>query len=237
MPVSCTVPTDPQGPRPENNTMRADLELDLLKTQLSDGAKTLGLALDKTQELLLLEYLQLLVKWNAVHNLTAVRDPQQMVTHHLLDALAVAAHLDGAKRILDVGSGGGIPGLILAIARPDWEIHLVDANHKKTAFLQQAAIELQLKNVTVHTARVEQLQIGRFDIIISRAFSELAEFVKLAQGLLEDGGRFEAMKGVYPFEEIAQLPEGFSVERVVPLTVPGLNAERHLVTIRKVAAA
>ncbi|MCB6182982.1 16S rRNA (guanine(527)-N(7))-methyltransferase RsmG [Leeia sp. TBRC 13508] len=212
------------------------MNLEELKEQLARGIDALGLSLDKTRQLLLLEYLQLLVKWNKIHNLTAVRDPEQMVTHHLLDALAVIPHLSSSKRILDVGSGGGIPGLILAISRPDWEIHLIDSNHKKTAFLQQAAIELQLPNVTVHTGRIEALDIPPFDTVISRAFSELADFVKLAHKMLAADGAFQAMKGVYPFEEVAQLPAGFKVESITPLVVPELNAERHLVTIRKVAA-
>ncbi|WP_018153156.1 16S rRNA (guanine(527)-N(7))-methyltransferase RsmG [Leeia oryzae] len=208
-----------------------------LKNQLARGIDALGLSLDKTRQLLLLEYLQLLVKWNKVHNLTAVRDPEQMVTHHLLDALSVLPHLTETKRLLDVGSGGGIPGLLLAIARPDWEVHLIDSNHKKTAFLQQVAIELQLANVTVHTGRIEALQdVPPFDTVISRAFSELADFVKLAKNMVAEGGYFQAMKGVYPFEEIAHLPAGFKVEEVIPLNVPELNAERHLVKISKTAA-
>ena len=206
-----------------------------LAEQLAGGIRQLGLDLSPAVQQQLMDYLALLVKWNKVHNLTPVRDPEQMVTHHLLDALAVLPCLTTTQRLLDVGSGGGIPGLLLAIARPEWQVHLVDSNHKKTAFLQQAAIELKLANVTVHTSRVEALSGLAFDTIISRAFSELADFVKLAKSALAAGGRFQAMKGVYPFEEIAHLPAGFEVEHVQPLEVPGLGAERHLVTLKVTA--
>lgn len=199
---------------------------------LADGAQTLGLDLSDAQLAQLMDYLALLSKWNAVYNLTAVRDPAQMVTQHLLDSLSVVAAFADAKNILDVGAGGGLPGMVLAIVRPDMRVSMIDTVHKKTAFLTQAKAELGLSNVTVHTARVEQLQVAqKFDVITSRAFAELSDFVTWSGHLLAEGGRFIAMKGVMPQEEIAKLPAGWEVTEVRPLTVPGLNAERHLIFI------
>ena len=203
----------------------------LLRT-LTDGVRTLQLPLNDAQLTQLMDYLALLSKWNAVYNLTAVRDPAQMVTHHLLDSLAVVPAFASAKNVLDVGAGGGLPGMVLAIARPDMRVSMIDTVHKKTAFLTQAKAELGLTNVTVHTMRVEQLQVPqKFDVITSRAFAELNDFVTWSAHLLEEGGRFIALKGVMPNEEIARLPAGWNVMKVEPLVVPGLNAERHLVFI------
>jgi 16S rRNA (guanine527-N7)-methyltransferase len=199
---------------------------------LADGARMLRLELSDAQLAQLIDYLTLLSKWNAVYNLTAVRDPAQMVTQHLLDSLAAAPAFADAKNVLDVGAGGGLPGMVLAIARPDMRVSMIDTVHKKTAFLTQAKAELGLKNVAVHTARVEQLQVAdKFDVITSRAFAELSDFVNWSGHLLAKGGRFIAMKGVLPQEEIARLPAGWKVAEVRPLTVPGLDAERHLVFI------
>jgi 16S rRNA (guanine527-N7)-methyltransferase len=204
-----------------------------LSKVLADGARALQLKLDDAQIAQLMDYLALLSKWNAVYNLTAVRDPAQMVTQHLLDSLAAAPAFENAKNVLDVGAGGGLPGIVLAIARPDMRVSMIDTVHKKTAFLTQAKAELGLKNVTVHTARVEQLQAPeKFDVITSRAFAELADFVNWSGHLLSDHGRFIAMKGVLPQEEITRLPAGWSVTEVRPLHVPGLNAERHLIFIQ-----
>jgi 16S rRNA (guanine527-N7)-methyltransferase len=173
----------------------------------------------------------LLAKWNKVYNLTAVRDESRMVSHHLLDSLAVLPHLR-AMRMLDVGSGGGLPGIPLAIARPEMHVTLLDSNQKKAAFLKQAAIELELANVEITSERVEKFQATkRYDLIISRAFADLGEFVSAARHLLVPDGLFVAMKGLVPHEEIGHLPAGFKVERVVPLTVPGLEAQRHLVIV------
>ncbi len=203
----------------------------LLRT-LTDGVRTLQLPLNDAQLTQLMDYLALLSKWNAVYNLTAVRDPAQMVTHHLLDSLAVVPAFASAKNVLDVGAGGGLPGMVLAIARPDMRVSMIDTVHKKTAFLTQAKAELGLTNVTVHTMRVEQLQVPqKFDVITSRAFAELNDFVTWSAHLLEEGGRFIALKGVMPNEEIARLPAGWNIMKVEPLVVPGLNAERHLVFI------
>lgn len=206
--------------------------------QLQQGAQALHLDLDDAQIAQLLDYLGLLAKWNAVYNLTAVRDPQQMVTQHLLDCLAALPAFAGASNVLDVGAGGGMPGMVLAIwaaqQYPQMKVSLVDTVHKKTAFLTQAKAELGLRNVTVYTARVEQLQVAeQFDVITSRAFAELKDFITWSQHLLATGGQYIAMKGVAPEAEISRLPDGWQVSRLQPLQVPGLQAERHLVFIRR----
>ena len=196
-----------------------------------------GVELSEAQSATLDRYLDLLEKWNRVYNLTAIRDRGRMVTHHLLDSLAVVPHLHG-PRVLDVGSGAGLPGIPVAVANPSLRVTLLDANHKKSAFLAQAIGELRLANVDVVTERVETWQTEqRFDTIVSRAFADLGEFVTLSGRLLALDGVLAAMKGVHPFEEIERLPQGFRVEQVIPLNVPGLDAERHLVLVRKVSAA
>lgn len=200
--------------------------------ELTHGLAELKLDLTQEQIAQLESYLALLAKWNQTYNLTAVREEERMVSYHLLDSLTLVPQLAGGTRLLDVGSGGGMPGIPAAIARPDLQVVLLDSNHKKTTFLRQAVIELKLDNVEVVTNRVEAYQPEqKFDRITSRAFAELAEFVKLTRHLLAPGGQYVAMKGVYPYEEIALLPEGFAVAEVLPLTVPGLDAERHLVRI------
>lgn len=214
----------------------AAFDREQLTRTLAAGARELDIALSDTQLAQLIDYLALLVKWNAVYNLTAVRDPAQMVTQHLLDSLAAVPAFAGAKQVLDVGAGGGLPGIVLAIwakeAQPEMRISLIDTVHKKTAFLTQVKAELGLANVTVHTARVEQLKVPhKFDVITSRAFAELADFVTWSGHLLAEGGRFIALKGVMPNEEIARLPDGWKSSTVQPLHVPGLGAERHLVFI------
>lgn len=198
--------------------------------ELNQGLDALALGLSEAQREQLTGYLTLLGKWNQTYNLTAVRDADRMVSYHLLDSLSLVPHLDGGTRLLDVGSGGGMPGIPAAIARPDLQVVLLDSNHKKTTFLRQAVIELKLANVEVITSRVEAYQPEqKFDRITSRAFSELAEFVKLTRHLLAEGGQYLAMKGVYPYEEIALLPDFVAVSEVLPVQVPGLDAERHLV--------
>lgn len=202
-----------------------------LATQLASGLNELGLVLDASQQEKLLAYVALLTKWNKVYSLTAIREPERMVTHHLLDSLAPLPHFKGDNiRILDVGSGFGTPGIPLAIARPDWQIVLLDSNQKKTAFLRQALLALQLTHVSVETERVEHYRPDvPFHIITSRAFSELGEFVKLTRHLLAEGGEWAALKGVYPHEEIASLPTNVKMVDVNHLKVPGIEAERHLV--------
>lgn len=200
---------------------------------LAGGLARLNLSLPPEMQQKLLDYVALVEKWNKVYNLTAVREVDKMLTHHLLDSLAVVPHVATAKTILDVGSGAGLPGIPLALALPGTHVTLLDSNHKKAAFLNQAAIELKLNNVAVICERVEKYQLKQmFSIVISRAFSDLPEFVALAGSLVAPGGTLLAMKGVNPFEEIAQLKGGFKLCGVTPLAVPGLEAERHLVFMK-----
>jgi 16S rRNA (guanine527-N7)-methyltransferase len=201
---------------------------------LAEGIKKLSLELDEKQQQQLLDYLALLFKWNSVYNLTSVRDPMQMVTHHLLDSLAAVPAFQDTVSVLDVGAGGGLPGIVLAIARPGMKVSLIDTVHKKTAFLTQVKAELGLGNVTVYTARVEQLKAPhKFDVITSRAFAELSDFVTWSGHLLAEGGQFIALKGVATPSEHERLPAGWKATELRPLQVPGLDAERHLVFIRK----
>ena len=203
-----------------------------LASELQQGITALKLKISPRDQHRLLDYLALLQKWNKVYNLTALREPEKMVSHHLLDSLAVVPHIT-AHHILDVGSGAGLPGIPMAIARGDWRVTLLDSSHKKAAFLKQAAIELKLSNITVCCERVEAWwPEQKFDLIISRAFSDLVEFVTLSKHLLQECGIFAAMKGVYPHEEIAQLPSGYRLERVIPLKIPGLKTQRHLVMVK-----
>ena len=199
--------------------------------QLKRGLIALGLTLAPDTQEKLLDYIALIEKWNRVYNLTAIREPERMVSHHLLDSLAVAPHLH-AKRLLDVGSGAGLPGIPLALANPDMQVTLLDSNHKKAAFLNQAVMELKLKNAEVCAERVESWQTERrFDVIISRAFSDMGEFVRITRHLLAPGGLFAAMKGLHPYEEIEKLLPDFNVRQILPLAVPGLDGARHLVLI------
>lgn len=206
--------------------------------RIRGGAQQLGIGLSADAEEKLGTYLRLLSKWNRVYNLTAVRDESAMVSQHLLDSLAVLPYLDtpatAIRSLADVGSGGGLPGIPLAIARPQINVELIEASHKKASFLQQAKIELKLDNVSIHCGRVEAFKPRTlFDVVISRAFSSLADFVRLAAHLLAPGGRLLAMKGVHPRDEIEQLPAGWRMSGNVPLVVPELNAQRDLVVIEK----
>ena len=204
-----------------------------LAADLAAGLRTLGVSLDPAAQEKLLAYVALIAKWNRVYNLTAIREPERMLPRHLLDSMAVLPHLAGPS-IADVGSGAGLPGIPLAIARPDWRVTLIESNHKKAAFLRQAAIELALGNVDIREERAEAVTPrGVFDEVIARAFSDLAELVAAAATLCKPAGKLVAMKGVHPYEEIAALPEGCRVEEVVSLEVPGMEAERHLVIMRR----
>ncbi|MGF6148007.1 Ribosomal RNA small subunit methyltransferase G [Kingella potus] len=204
--------------------------------QLQSGIAAMGLDIAPQRQAMLLGYLDLLEKWNAAYNLTALRDKARMVSHHLLDSLTLLPYLDGAATLIDVGSGGGMPGIPAAVCRPDLGIILCDANTKKTAFLRQAAIELGLDNVEVAAVRVEKLAGKKADIVSSRAFAELADFVSLTRSLPAAGGRWAAMKGVYPQEEIARLPPWVRVAAADSLEVPGLDAERHMVLLEEKTA-
>ena len=205
---------------------------------LNEGAAKLTISLSTRQIDKLLDYLALLVKWNSVYNLTSVRDPQQMVIQHLLDAMSALFAFKGAKKVLDVGTGGGLPGIVIAIwameAEPEMQVHLIDTVKKKTAFLTQVKAELGLEQVTVHSGHVEKLvSENTFDVITSRAFAELIDFVKLSGHLLEQDGSMIALKGKMPEEEIKRLPLAWRVEKVESLSVPGMQADRHLVWIKK----
>jgi 16S rRNA (guanine527-N7)-methyltransferase len=205
-----------------------------LSAVLGEGIAAMHLDVSPAQQDKLMDYLALMFKWNAVYNLTSLRDPMQMVTHHLLDSLAAVPAFAGAQNVLDVGSGGGLPGIVLAIVRPDMKVSMIDTVHKKTAFLTQVKAELGLANVTVYTARVEQLQVSdKFDVITSRAFADLSDFVNWSSHLLADGGRYIALKGVAPRDEQERLPAAWKVDKVEPLDVPRLGAERHLVFIER----
>jgi 16S rRNA (guanine527-N7)-methyltransferase len=205
-----------------------------LSAVLAEGIAAMQLDVSPAQQEKLMDYLALMFKWNAVYNLTSLRDPMQMVTHHLLDSLAAVPAFAHARNVLDVGSGGGLPGIVLAVVRPDMKVSMIDTVHKKTAFLTQVKAELELTNVTVYTARVEQLQVSdKFDVITSRAFADLSDFVNWSCHLLVDGGRYTALKGVAPKDEQERLPPDWTVTGLEPLQVPRLGAERHLVFIER----
>ncbi len=205
-------------------------------TVLKSGAAELGLSLSDAQFEQLLGYLALIQKWNKVYNLTAVRDPQEMLTHHLLDSLTAVAplvrHTHGQPaKVLDVGSGGGLPGIVLAICRPELDVSCVDTVGKKAAFIQQVAATLKLPNLRGIHARVETLG-GPFDVICCRAFASLPDFVTWSRGALAEQGVWMAMKGKHPQAEIEGLPADVQVFHVEPLTVPGLDVERCMVWMR-----
>ncbi|SOE60363.1 16S rRNA m(7)G-527 methyltransferase [Burkholderia sp. YR290] len=209
-----------------------------LAALLEEGLRELDIELSAEQKGKLLDYVALLAKWNAVYNLTAIRDPRQMLIQHILDSLSIVQHLAtlGPATVLDVGSGGGLPGIVLAIVFPEWSITVNDIVRKKSAFQSQAKAELGLGNLSVVTGRVENLRPGaevpgKFDVIVSRAFAELADFVTLARHLVADDGAIWAMKGVRPDGEIERLPEGAHVKQVIRLKVPALDAERHLIEV------
>lgn len=200
-----------------------------LADSLAAGLDALGLTADAGQRTAMLAYLELLAKWNRTYNLTAIHAPERMLSHHLLDSLGIAPHV-GSGTLLDVGSGAGLPGIPLAILRPDVEVTLLDASGKKCAFMRQAAIELHLPVRVVH-ARAERHAPPRpYAQIVSRAFADLTDFVRATAHLLAPDGRWLAMKGLYPDEEIARL-EGARVRRDIPLRIPGLAAERHLILL------
>jgi 16S rRNA (guanine527-N7)-methyltransferase len=199
---------------------------------LQRGLDELGLALPEGAQEKFLAYLELLAKWNKTYNLTAIRDPDKMISHHLLDSLAVLPHLPEG-RLADIGSGGGLPGIPLAIAQPTRRVTLNDANHKKAAFLQQAVIELKLTNTEVHTGRVQVWRPAqRFACVVTRGFAELADFISACRHLLAPGGVLAAMKGVFPLAELEHVPAGAECRDVRRLQVPLLEAERHLVLCR-----
>lgn len=200
-----------------------------LAEELSAGIAELGLELDPAVQQKLLAYLELMAKWNRVYNLTALRKPGEWVTHHLLDSLSVLPHIRGPM-VVDVGSGAGLPGLVLAMVRPDWQVVSIEVVDKKAAFQRQVAAQLALANVQIEGCRVEEVVLkAGADTVVSRAFSNLTDFVNLTRHLLRPGGQWAAMKGRLPQGEIAALPEDVVVRRISELKVPGLNAERCVV--------
>ena len=207
---------------------------------LAAGLQALGLALSEVQVTQLLDYVALLQKWNKVYNLTAVRDPAEVLTHHLLDSLATIGPLrrqteDEPVRLLDVGSGGGLPGVVIAIACPQIDVSCVDTVGKKVAFIQQVAATLKLPNLRGVHARVESLkaeQGGGFDVVCSRAFASLPDFTAWSRAALKSGAVWMAMKGKHPVEELTALPNDVTVFHVEPLQVPGLDAERCIIWMR-----
>jgi 16S rRNA (guanine527-N7)-methyltransferase len=204
-----------------------------MKTMLQQGLQQMNINLTVPQQLQLLAFVELLKKWNSTYNLTALRNDQDVISHHILDSLTLLPYVERARGLIDVGSGGGMPGIPVAIARPDLPVALLDANSKKTSFLQQAVIELGLSNVQVITERVEAMVGEQFDVITSRAFAELNDFVTITKQLMAKDGYWAAMKGVYPYEEIERLPENVELVQVDKLSVPHLDAERHMVLVRK----
>jgi len=211
-----------------------------MRHDLIAGAEALGCPLDDAQADRLLGYLDLLARWNKVYNLTALRDPAQMLTHHLLDSLAVIAplrrHTGGAATaVMDVGSGGGLPGVVIAATQPNITVTCVDTVQKKVTFVRQVAAELRLPNLHARHTRVEAITDTQWPLITARAFASLPDIVTLTRPLLAPGGVWMAMKGQHPTDEIAALPADIEVFHIEPLQVPGLNAERCIVWMRRLA--
>ena len=214
---------------------------DALAELLGRGVVALGLDLNEAAQQQLLAYMALIQKWTRVYNLTSVRDPHEMLTYHLLDSLSALPPLlrytqGQSARILDVGSGGGLPGVVLAICRPEFQVTCVDTVGKKAAFIQQVAASLRLPNLRGLHARVESVQ-EEYDVICSRAFASLKDFTQWSQNALTAQGVWMAMKGKRPDDEIADLPAQVQVFHVEPLTVPGLDADRCMVWMRHARAS
>ena len=205
----------------------SEFYLQSLQARLQQGLKSMALEIAPDIQRKLLEYLALVHKWNKVHNLTAVRQPEDMVILHLLDSLSVLPHIH-AERLLDVGSGAGLPGIPLALCLPGLKVTVLDSSQKKASFMRQVKAELSIVNLEVVCGRVEEFRPDeRYDVIISRAFSDLSLFTALTAHLCKPHGQWLAMKGVYPHDELAQV--NIRPEQVLPLTVAGLQAQRHLV--------
>lgn len=213
-------------------------DISFLAPELKRGLDALGLSLSDEQQAQLLKYLDLVARWNRVYNLTAIREPAAMLTQHLLDCLAIVPSLrrelgDVALRVLDVGSGAGLPGVVLAICQPQWQVTCVDAVVKKATFIRQVAAELSLPRLTGAHHRVETMTGPGFDLITSRAFATLADFVELTRAQLAPGGRWVAMKANLAEDERGAVPPDVSMFHVEPLKVPGLDAARCLVWMRQ----
>ncbi|HEY5717080.1 MAG TPA: 16S rRNA (guanine(527)-N(7))-methyltransferase RsmG [Motiliproteus sp.] len=208
---------------------------DALKARLERGLAAMQLAISPAQLELLLGYLALLHKWNRAYNLTAIRDPEEMVARHLLDSLSIAPYIQ-ATRIIDVGSGPGLPGIPLAIIQPQRHFTLLDSNGKKTRFQQQVKLELGLTNLEIIGGRAESYTPEQpFDEVVSRAFASLTDMLVWSDRLCALGGRFLAMKGLYPSAELAELPAGFQLQSAERLEVPDTDGERHLIILERTA--
>lgn len=200
---------------------------------LQAGVDQLGLSVSSDKQASMFDYLKLVEKWNRVYNLTAVRGKRKLLTRHLLDSLTVLPHLCG-HRVLDIGTGAGLPGIPLALSAPELELVLLDSNAKRIRFLRQVVAELELGNVTLVQQRVQEYRsTQKFDTLVSRAFSSLAAMIESSGHLLSDDGCIIAMKGLWPGDETTTIPEGFHIERVIDTHVPELNEQRHLVLCRR----
>jgi len=205
-----------------------------LKALLAEGVAGIGIEINDQRKRALLGYLSLLKRWNRVYNLTRVKSDADFVTRHLLDSLSIVPYLHGRK-IIDIGSGAGLPGIPVALARPDLEVTLLDSNAKRCRFLRQVQAQLNLQNVSIVQQRAEKFHPHeKFDSLLSRAFSSLSSFITCSGHLLADDGQLLAMKGHWPGEESAEIAAGFGVEDVINLNVPGLTEQRHLVVCKKI---
>lgn len=203
-----------------------------LLQQLQQGCKALALDVSEERQVKLVAYVELIAKWNKAFNLTSVRDPGEMISRHILDSLAILPYLEGDS-LLDVGTGAGLPGIPVAILKPEMAVTLLDSNSKKTRFLQQAKAELKLENITVVHSRVEEADLPKFDLVTARAFSTIDDIIDLAGRHCDDAGCLVLMKGLYPEEELQAVTNGFSLQDIQSLDVPGCEGQRHLVRLRK----
>lgn len=208
------------------------MSAETLHALLNEGCAALDLGLSEHQRDQLVKYVQLLEKWNKVYNLTSVRDPQEMMARHIIDSLSIAPYING-QSLLDVGTGGGLPGIPLAIVDPSRPVTLLDSNSKKTRFLQQVKAELALTNVTIVHGRVEEVSLPLFAMITARAFATIDDIIALAGQHCETGGYLTLMKGVYPEEELAFSSTQFELDEVISLEVPHCDGQRHLVKLIK----
>jgi len=205
---------------------------DGLLQQIEQGTHALGLSLTPQQHITLVNYVELLAKWNKVYNLSSIRTQPEMVSKHILDSLTILPYLQGDS-LLDVGTGAGLPGIPIAITRPDIAVTLLDTNSKKTRFLQQVKAELKLDNVTVVHARVEEAELPKFAMVTARAFATVKDIIDLTGQHCDDAGSLLLMKGIYPEDELAMIPEGFRLQDVIALEVPECDGQRNLVRIVK----
>ncbi|MEW5250357.1 16S rRNA (guanine(527)-N(7))-methyltransferase RsmG [Microbulbifer sp. 2201CG32-9] len=213
-------------------------EIETLRQRLTEAAAQMSISMSHGQSELLLRYLDMFVRWNGAYNLSAIRDPAQMLERHIIDSLSVVDLCGGeSESLVDVGSGGGLPGIPLAIMQPERALTLLDSNGKKTRFLFQVATQLPLPNITVVNERVERFIPSQpFAGVVSRAFATLADMVENSEHLLAPDGKFYAMKGRWPEGELSALPKGIKVEQVRPLSVPGCDADRHLIVLARDSA-